>query len=117
MSLYQRRLRANICDQIVIAFIGALITFWIPDIYPLKTIVVYIVISLLFVFKDIIGIGKRIYKIKVISTLTNNNPNMWQIVLRNIKIFIWPIEAYLVLMKQKLRLGDRLAKTDIVLKD
>jgi len=115
MSLYQRRLRANICDQIVIAFIGSFITFWIPNIYPLKIIVVYIVISSLFVFKDIIGIGKRIYKIKVIST-SANDLNMWQIVLRNITIFIWPIEAYLVLMKNKLRLGDRLAKTDISLK-
>jgi uncharacterized RDD family membrane protein YckC len=116
MNLYQRRLRAYICDQVFIAFIGSFITFWIPDVYPLKTILVYIVISLLFVFKDIIGIGKRIYKIKVISTLPNDL-NMWQIVLRNITVFIWPIEAYLVLMRQKLRLGDRLAKTDIALKE
>lgn len=60
-------------------------------------------------FKDVINgqsIGKRIMKIKVVD-LNGNKASLFNLIIRNITIFIWPVEALLVLLNKE-RLGDRL---------
>ena len=69
----------------------------------------------IYFFKDIINgqsIGKRIMRIRVVD-LNGKKPSLFKLVIRNITIFIWPVEALLVLL-DKQRLGDRLAKTKVV---
>lgn len=67
-----------------------------------------------FICKDAKGgqsIGKRIMKIRVVDK-NKNVPNILKLIVRNITIFIWPVEAILVLLNKK-KIGDRLTKTDV----
>lgn len=78
-------------------------------------IVVLFIVMVLFFFKDVMGgqsIGKRIMKIKVVCKETGDAPNNFRCIARNITIYIWPIEALLVLLEKE-KLGDRLAGTYI----
>ena len=66
-------------------------------------------------FKDVFAgqsIGKRIMKLKVVC-LDNKRPNIIVLIIRNITLLIWPIEALLVLL-DKPRIGDIIAKTKVV---
>ena len=51
-------------------------------------------------------------KIKVVD-LNDNKPSLLNLIIRNITIIIWPVEALLVLLDKE-RLGDRLAKTKVI---
>ncbi len=80
---------------------------------------IYCIVALVplcsYFIKDIINgqsIGKRIMKIKVVDT-NGKKPDLFNLIIRNITILIWPVEALLLLMGKK-RLGDRLAKTDVI---
>ena len=68
-----------------------------------------LVFMFIYFFKDVINgqsIGKRIMKIKVVD-LNGNKASLFNLIIRNITIFIWPVEALLVLLNKE-RLGDRL---------
>lgn len=70
---------------------------------------------LIYLLKDIMkgqSIGKRIAKIKVVNQ-SGDTPKFSSLIIRNITLVIWPVEAILVLFG-KPRLGDRLAKTMVV---
>ena len=74
-----------------------------------------LIITLAFIGKDAINgqsIGKRITKIKVVDD-KGYIANIFKCIIRNITIYIWPIEALLVLLDKK-KLGDRLAGTNVV---
>ena len=51
-------------------------------------------------------------KIKVVD-LNGNKASLFNLIIRNITILIWPVEALLVLLNKE-RLGDRLAKTKVI---
>lgn len=71
---------------------------------------------LLFVFKDVFknaSLGKRIMKLKIIDSETKENASTGKRILRNITWIISWIE-FLVYIAAKKRLGDMLAKTDVV---
>ena len=51
-------------------------------------------------------------KIKVVDS-GGNSPNIFQLFIRNITFYIWPIEALLVLFDKK-KIGDRIARTNVV---
>ena len=70
----------------------------------------------LIMFKDIIGnqsIGKRIFKLKVV-TLQGQKPNVFQFFVRNILALIWPLEAFMLVILDKPRIGDLIARTKVV---
>jgi uncharacterized RDD family membrane protein YckC len=78
----------------------------------------------LFFCKDIIGgqsIGKRFFKLKVVNNKINEGEkvvenlelNSIRLILRNLFVYIWPIEI-LLLMYQDKRLGDAIIKTKVV---
>lgn len=67
-------------------------------------------------FKDIVhgqSFGKKLLKIKVVD-YNGNTPSIFKLILRNITIMIWPVEVLLLLLEKE-KLGDRIAKTKIVL--
>lgn len=71
---------------------------------------------LLFVFKDVFSfgsIGKKIMKLKIIDSTTNENASTSKRILRNITWILSFIEFFVYFATQK-RIGDRLAKTDVV---
>ena len=71
---------------------------------------------ILFIFKDVFkngSLGKRIMKLKIIDSETKENASTGKRILRNITWIISWIE-FLVYLAAKKRLGDMLAKTDVV---
>ncbi|MBP5519353.1 MAG: RDD family protein [Treponema sp.] len=71
---------------------------------------------ILLVFKDVFrngSLGKKIMKLKIIDSKTNKNASVGKRILRNITWILSWIEFIVYLTTNK-RIGDRLAKTDVV---
>jgi len=105
----EKRLLSIIVDLIVcilLTFILAYASFWVIGI-P------YTFFILLFL-KDIVNgqsIGKRLMKIRVLKK-DGSKPSPRILVLRNLTLFIWFVDAYLYFSKGE-RLGDILFKTTV----
>jgi len=116
-----KRILAFLIDHIIICFafvmLGMVQVFVKTDFELFWKLYYIFLLAFMFsyFFKDVINgqsIGKRIMKIKVVD-LNGNKPSLFNLIIRNITILIWPVEALLVLLDKE-RLGDRLAKTKIV---
>lgn len=127
-ATFEKRLPAFIIDMIPACFAQALLM--LPFIMlPLmqKQIQVDQVLSrnllvtafamMFIIFRDVFGgrsLGKRIMKLRVVSAAEKHpTPSFGNLVLRNIFVIIWPIEA-LLLLSGNVRLGDRVARTAVV---
>ena len=116
-----KRILSFLIDHIIIFFAFALlgmVEMFVHTDYELFWKIYYIfLLAFMFIyfFKDVINgqsIGKKIMKIKVVD-LNDNKPSLFNLIIRNITILIWHVEALLVLLDKE-RLGDRLAKTKVV---
>ena len=116
-----KRIVAFLIDHIIICFAFALlgmVEMFVKTDFELFWKMYYIfllVFMFIYFFKDVINgqsIGKRIMKIKVVD-LNGNKASLFNLIIRNITILIWPVEALLVLLNKE-RLGDRLAKTKVI---
>jgi uncharacterized RDD family membrane protein YckC len=68
------------------------------------------------VIRDIIGkksIGKRIFKLKIVNKLDNNETNFLKRLLRNITWLLPPIDIIIFLISKE-RLGDKIFGTNVV---
>ena len=99
----------------VILLVGSLV-------FPLEKLIVRNLfigfIYLLVIFKDIFkgqSLGKRVYKIIVVSE-DGSPATLKQLIIRNIPLLIWPVEAYKMKDNVKPRIGDSLAKTKVIYK-
>ena len=127
-SINYRRLKSITVDISILCVIGVITS--IPYLACKKNELLYFYnfeMSLLysiFFCKDIFGsqsIGKRIFKLKVINNKINKDEdkvntlelNSIRLILRNLFIYIWPIEIILI-MSQNKRLGDIIVKTKVV---
>ena len=117
----EKRILSFLIDHITIWFVFALfvvVEMFVQKDFELflnKYYIFLLLFMFIYVFKDVINgqsIGKRILKIKVVD-LSGNVPKLPNLIIRNITILIWPVEAILVLLYKE-RLGDRLAKTKVV---
>ena len=116
-----KRILAFLIDHLIICFTFVLlgmVEMFVKTDFELFWKIYYIfLLAFMFIyfFKDVINgqsIGKRIMKIKVVD-LNCNKPSLFNLIIRNITILIWPVEAIFVLLDKE-RLGDRLAKTKVV---
>ncbi len=127
---FKRRLAAFIIDYLLfMPFYFMIMLFTSANIFfktggyltaEMQTLqnLLLILILIFFMSKDIINgqsIGKRIAKIKIIDN-SGENVAWWQLILRNITIFIWPLEALLLLLDKE-RIGDKVARTKVVILD
>ena len=131
--MLQKRIAAYIIDSVIIVapiFVFSLLysIFYEQIFYSFaesKKQFFYILylISLIFclvgpLFKDVFGkrsVGKKVAKLKIVSE-NDSTPGIIQLIARNITFYIWPIEALLLLLDKK-RLGDVIAKTKVVFED
>ncbi len=82
-------------------------------------LIIFILVSLYF-NKDILNgrsPAKRILKFQVVDYDTNLTATPLKCLLRNLTIIIWPIEVLVTLFNPSQRLGDKLAKTKVVVFD
>ena len=116
-----KRIAAFLIDHIIICFTFAIlgmVEVFVKKDFELFWKLYYIfLLAFMFIyfFKDVINgqsIGNRIMKIKVVD-LNGNKASLFNLIIRNITILIWPVEALLVLLDKE-RLGDRLAKTKVM---
>ena len=107
--------------------IGALIDFALWIILTLiayqlnrfinNGIIIYSIIFLPFLFKDITGRspGKKLVKIKIISEKRNTKPNVLMLVIRNLFFFILIIDVpFIFFNKRRKRLIDIIIGTVVV---
>ncbi|MGQ1788550.1 RDD family protein [Saccharicrinis sp. GN24d3] len=61
--------------------------------------------------------GKRTFGFKVIDNSTKQNASQMQCMLRNMTMLIWPLEAFMILVNPKRRIGDFIANTEVIKTD
>jgi uncharacterized RDD family membrane protein YckC len=90
---------------------------YITPVFFLIYNIILLTAVLYFLFRDVFGkrsIGKRIMKLKIIDRSNLDTPNAVRRIVRNITILLmWPVE-FILFLRGKERLGDRLAKTTVV---
>lgn len=122
--MLRKRILAHIIDVAIASLpmiVSIVVLTFNPSLAANRIAYVFFKLSLFLgcfgiIFKDCIGgksIGKRILKLKVIS-LTNTNASIYRLVLRNIILPIWYIDAFVLLILNKSRIGDKLAKTTVI---
>jgi len=123
-----KRIGAFFVDFIITAIIME-IPFMILVMYPtikgqqpsdviLRTLISTLIAFLYLVLRDLPkngSIGKRIFKLKIIDSKTKEAATLNQRFLRNIPLLLNWIEIITFVCSGK-RIGDRLAKTDVVQK-
>jgi len=121
-AAFGRRVLAFYIDSIILSAI--LVPVIIPFLYrfghdttfPILIFVAFLCLSLKDTLKGA-GIGKRLLRIAVrYSANSDLKPPWYMLFLRNILIFIWPIELIVFLVKKR-KIGDYLAKTDVYFLD
>ena len=119
MNIQAKRFIAMLLDvftwtiAMTIVFIATAALSSTPPQYKTMNLLL-IFIDLLFLLREPLHLafGKKLMKIKVVDA--NGNDADWrQHFIRNLLLFIWPVEAVLVLAGSN-RLGDMLAKTKVV---
>ena len=134
------RLKSSIVDFLISIIILVIFLFLFiytkENMYKVETgqielsvmkfrIIITVFISFLYLLvKDIIGdrsIGKKIFKLKIIDIKTGNIASLNQRLLRNIFIYIFSflylffiIEFLMIVFNKGKRLGDIIAKTEVV---
>lgn len=110
--MISKRCLACFIDYYLIVFFVILISF----LLNINNVFVTIVVSFLIIIKDLMfknaSLGKRIMRIEI-KKVTNATPKFYELVFRNIFLFIWPIEVLLILFQNK-RIGDIVFKTKVV---
>jgi len=121
-----KRMLAFFIDDIIAAMIMN-IPFFVLVIFPLikgdkidniilRSIISTLIAFLYFLLRDLPengSIGKRLLKLKVIDADTKEAATKAQRIIRNIPLILGWIEVIVFLASQK-RIGDRMAKTDVV---
>ena len=113
----QRRASALLVDQLISIIILFVASFVLTgDIFGYGDHLGVIIPMLLLVFRDIFGksIGKVLLGLEIIDIRTGKTATLGQRLLKNITTPLTVIEIVILLCKKEnLRLGDKLAKTEI----
>lgn len=112
-----KRLVAFYIDLIFISLPGAIISLFMNE-HPLGIIIVFSLIFSLILNKDIVdgqSLGKRVLHLKVIKKKEQSTPSRLICCIRNIFLFLWPIDLFLILFTGK-KLGDYITQTEVVTK-
>lgn len=112
-----KRLIAFFIDYIIIllSIFMPLMAFNFELVFDYLLLIVVIVLILVSI-KDLIfrnaSIGKRLLHLKIV-TEKNEIPKLYQLIIRNITLFIWPIDI-IVLAITKKRIGEIITKTKVI---
>ncbi|MBQ4121375.1 MAG: RDD family protein [Clostridia bacterium] len=114
-----KRFVAYVIDCAISVFIVAVVVAFLRELEIEDTTNPVFLFSRCFVvvllFKDLIGIGKRLMHIQVISCKTGWKAKWYQRLFRNVTLVLMPVEIIMILLGRP-RLGDQLCQTDVVLR-
>lgn len=91
-----------------------------PENIVLRAFLSTLIASLYLIFRDLPkngSIGKRVFKLQIINSETKESATIGQRILRNIPILLSWIEVIVFIASNGKRIGDRIAKTDVILKN
>lgn len=115
----KKRIYAMLIDFLLSSLLVQLVSFtfdFFEIVIPYYSYVIIIIGVFLLIFKDVLygnaSIGKKILKIEVRMN-DGQVPSLMKLIMRNLTIFIWPIECILILHQNK-RIGDIIFKTSVV---
>lgn len=89
-------------------------------IYISIAMVPWLVLLFIILNKDCVNAmsaGKRTFGFKIVDFQTKYLASDFQCMIRNITMIAWPLEAIMVLINPKRRIGDYFAKTEVVKTD
>lgn len=116
-----KRIFSIIIDLFITMFIGLGIFAMIIEIFNITNRLFYnvfqfILMTIIISIKDLPfkngSLGKKICQLEILTT-NNENPTNLVKILRNLTVYIWPIELVLLIVFNK-RLGDILFKTKVI---
>ena len=114
-----KRFVAYTIDGAISCFFVAFVVAFLHELELLGTINPRFLVSRCFMVvllsKDLIGIGKRLMHIQVISCKTGWKAKWYQRLFRNVTLVLMPVEIIMILLGRP-RLGDRLCQTDVTLR-
>ncbi len=122
MKLTTRRFFAAFIDWTLIAFVGAIVLELLQMTVLQPTIKSYITVFLIVILvlgKDIVfknaSIGKKIFRLRVVSTSNSDVTSIGRLILRNVPL-VWgfPIE-FIMFWRGKKRLGDIWSETEVII--
>lgn len=123
MKLTTRRFFAAFIDWTLIAFVGAIVLELLQFTGFEPTMKSYITVFLIVILvfgKDIVfknaSIGKKIFRLRVVSSSDGTIPSMGRLILRNLPlIFIFAAELIMCCRNNTRRLGDVWAATEVII--
>lgn len=113
------RVGAFFIDYVLILIIGVTAGTVAADLngnVEIMGTVISVVGLVCILFKDIFGqsIGKRIFKIKIVTD-EGQKPVIYKLILRNLTTFIWPIELLAITISESCtRLSDKILGLKVV---
>lgn len=113
----QKRFIALIIDVTIIVLIGQLLSFIaFGGEYYIKSAIFALVCTFIICKDCVIGqsIGKYLMRIQIIDIHTGNAASNLKTILRNLFIWLWPVEVVFFLIEPDRRLGDYVSKTRII---
>jgi uncharacterized RDD family membrane protein YckC len=126
IPIWWKRLIGFIIDYIIIAFIFSTTLFIIEKIYGVRISRLYnplLLLSPFIVFyygiQELLfntSIGKMVFKLKVVSAITNDKPTLMQVVIRSFSRLI-PIDIFFYIVKRPIGLHDIISKTVVIKKN
>lgn len=113
MEVIFKRVVAFLIDLMLAALISIVLGFIFSDKY--RQYPAYFGLAII-LFRDVLtpfgSIGKKMLNLNLINH-NKQQPSIGQKILRNITVFLWPIEG-IVLFIAKKRIGDMIVKTEVV---
>jgi uncharacterized RDD family membrane protein YckC len=85
-------------------------------IYISVAMIPWLILLFIILNKDCVNgmsAGKRTFGFKIIDYRTKELASDFQCMIRNITMFVWPLEAIMILINSKRRIGDYIAKTEV----
>ena len=126
MNNYLTRRFLAFCIDCVLISIFALFAFFVYATfifddrqgYDILRIIPYIFYYCIGMLKDVFGrsIGKKLLKLQIISEYPNEKYMFFRRVARNITFLIWPLEAVIIILRER-RLSDKILRLNVVYND
>ncbi len=85
--------------------------------YLLTMIVPWLIMMFILLNKDIangMSAGKRTFGYRIVDYKTKGDVSKIQCMMRNVTMMIWPLEVIMILISPNRRIGDLIAKTEVV---
>jgi len=106
----------------IMSFILYGLIIWLLNIqsgisYFIVVSLVWLLLMFIILNKDFVrcrSAGKRTYGFKIIDFKTKEPATGMQCMLRNVTAYLWPIEALIIFINPKRRLGDLIAGTEVI---